>query len=441
MKRVAVIVLAVLFALSAPAAATPGPQNAPEYWFDSWQLDSLWAGGARGQGVTIAEIDTGVNAKLPELRGRVLNGADLGRHGNGRIDRERDAFGHGTAMASIMVARPGLLDITGIAPGARILPIAVPLNGTTDAGVPDKVPAAIRYAADHHAKIISMSLGGKRMPSQDSEPCKDSEQAAIYYALRKGALVIASVGNNGPTKNTIEDPGVCLGVISVGAVDETGAVAHFSSREPYLTLVAPGVNVPSLSRVPGQAYSGDGTSQATAITSAVAALVWSRYPQLTARDVAARILATLDGRRRTPSRAYGYGMLDAYQAVTADVPATAPNPVFAAVAPFMSRVDALNARPPPAPGAAAARGGPPSGRYRVGSVSRVTVQVQVGIALSGFGLALVLVLAFAGAGRARRRRHRANRPRPDPGPGRGPGPGPGPGLTQSPVYGADDRPQ
>src|SRR5206468_2539702 len=87
-------------------------------------------------------------------RGRVIvPGTDLGEGGDGRSDREINAFGHGTAMASIMVARAGLFGITGLAPGAKILPIAVPLTGTTDAGQPDKLPDAIRYAADHHAKI------------------------------------------------------------------------------------------------------------------------------------------------------------------------------------------------------------------------------------------------------------------------------------------------
>jgi subtilisin family serine protease len=401
---------AALLLCAAPAAATPGPPDAPEFWFDSWQLPALWDRGADGHGITIAEIDTGVNAALPELQGRILNGIDLGRGGRGHIDRERDAFGHGTAMASIMVARPGLLGITGIAPGARILPIAVPLNGTTDAGEPDQVPNAIRYAADHHAKIISMSLGGKRTPGVDRLPCKDTEQSAIYYALRKGALVIASVGNSGPRKNTIEDPGVCLGVLSVGAVDETGTVASFSSREPYLTLDAPGVNVPSLGRVPGQAYTGDGTSQATAITSAVAALVWSRYPSLTARGVATRLIATLDDHRSAPSPAYGYGLLDAYRAVTARVPAGAPNPVFDAVRPFLAREAELDARAGAPPQPAARGGSTPFGSVRIGSVSRLTApRVLAGIAIAGLGIVWLLAMGWLGRRARRRRRARAAR--------------------------------
>jgi subtilisin family serine protease len=422
-----------LLSLATPAGATPGPPNAPEYWFDSWHVSSLWKSGARGQGVTIAEIDTGVNADVPELQGRILPGTDLGRGGNGQVDREVDAFGHGTAMASIMVARPGLLDITGLAPGARILPIAVPLNGTTDAGKPDKLPDAIRYAADHHARIISMSLGGKHSPLTDTEACDDNEQSAIFYAMRKGAVVLASVGNTGPDRNVVEDPGVCLGVVSVGAVDASGTVARFSTRQPYLTLVAPGVGVPSLGRVTGEAYSGDGTSQSTALASAVAALVWSRYPTLSARQVVARLLATVDAGRRTPSPAYGYGLLDAYRAVTGRVPADAPNPVFDAAAPFLSREQKLAAdlrrRPPPA-AAGTARS---TGSYEVGSAPRVTRTVLAGVGGAAAGLLLLVALLIAGI-RGRRRQVAPAaigpalapapftalpppRPRPQPGPG------------------------
>jgi subtilisin family serine protease len=403
-RAFAVAAALATLAVAAPAAATPGPPSAPEYWFDSWRVESLWATGARGQGVTIAEIDTGVNADVPELAGRVLKGKDFGVAGDGRTDRELDAFGHGTAMASIMVARPGLLDITGLAPDAKILPIAVPLRGTTDADRPDRLPDAIRYAADHHAKIISMSLGGKRSPQYDTQPCSDEEQSAIFYALRKGAMVLASVGNSGPTKNTVEDPGVCLGVVSVGAVDASGTVARFSSRQPYLTMLAPGVTIPSLGRVLGQAYSGDGTSQATAIASAAAALVWSKYPSLSAEQVVTRILMTLDDRRSKPSQAYGYGLLDAYRAVTESVPAGARNPVYSAVAPFIARSaqqTKANAAKPPAPAATA---GPPPGSYTVGTAPRITGRVVAGLWSGGVGAVLLLMLLVVGLRGRRRRR-------------------------------------
>ncbi len=387
--------LAVL-AFALPAYAAPGPSAAPEYWFDSWHLTSLFADGVRGQGVTIAEIDTGVNASLPELAGRVVAGTDLGvPGGNGQTDRDVEGFGHGTAMASIMVARAGVLDITGVAPDAKIMPIAVPLSGTTDQNAPDDLPQAIRYAAQHGAKIISMSLGGKRTPSSDAEPCPDDEQAAIYYALRKGAVVVAAVGNTGPRQNTVEEPGVCLGVVSVGAIDRQGTVAGFSTRQPYLTLVAPGVAVPSLGRVRGQAYAGKGTSQATAIVSAALALVWSKYPTLTGAQIVARVLATLDGRRANPSSSYGYGALNAYRAVTASVATDAPNPVSAAVAPFLARQDLLAAdglgAPPPA-----ARPTPKLGLFKVGTQTKVNGRLLAGMGLTAGGLILLVSLLAVG---------------------------------------------
>src|SRR4029077_7301378 len=181
------------------AGAAPGPAQAPEWWFDAWNVPAIWAAGARGQGVTIAEIDTGVNAALPELAGKILPGKDFGDAGggDGRTDRDQDPFGHGTAMASIMVARPTLLDITGLAPDARVLPIAVPIQGTSDASVSDHVPDAIRWAVDQHAKVISMSLGGRRDPVQDTVPCPPDEQSAIDYAVARGAIVVAAGGNSG----------------------------------------------------------------------------------------------------------------------------------------------------------------------------------------------------------------------------------------------------
>jgi subtilisin family serine protease len=318
-------------------------------------------------------------------------------------------------MASIMVARPGLLDIVGVAPAAKEQPLAVPLGGTTTEGEPDRVPEAIRYAADHGAQIISMSLGDARQRGVDAEPCPAGEQRAIYHALRAGALVIASVGNTGPTDNTVEDPGVCLGVISVGATDANGQVASFSAREPYLSLVAPGVNIPSLGRVLGQAFAGEGTSQATALTAAVAALVWSAHPDLDARGVAARLFATLDDPQSPPDRASGYGHLDAYRAVTAEVAADAPNPVFDAVQPFLDRQGAVDrtlpaAPPPAAPPPAVGRAAGAVGDYAVSSRPWLTPQLALGFALAGAGL---ILLVGSGYGL---RLAPAVRPRPRPGP-------------------------
>jgi subtilisin family serine protease len=401
-------VLAALGLVLAPAAvATPGDPYAPEYYFDTWHVPSLWQVGARGQGITIAEIDTGVDANLPEFRGRVLSGIDLGRFGgDGRVDRDKDSYGHGTAMASIMVGRPGQFRIQGIAPGAELLPVAIPLGGTTDATDNDHLARAIRYAAAHGAKIISMSLGGVRRPSRDPVACPDNEQQAIFYALRKGAVLFAAAGNRGDQDDAVEEPGVCLGVVSVGAVDSHGTVAPFSSRENYLTLTAPGVGIASIGH-DGAPYSGAGTSQATAVASAAAALVWSKYPQLTGSQLIGRLLATADPAGAGHSTAYGYGTVDPYTAVTTAVPLDAPDPVYANARPFMLRADAPAAQAvrPPAP---IARDSRPPGSFSVGAAPRLSApRVLLGSIVAGAGLLVLLVLLFVGLVARRRRRLQA----------------------------------
>jgi subtilisin family serine protease len=344
------VAAALVFGSAAPALAAPGPPDHPEWWFDTWHVQQLWSAGARGQGIVIGEIDTGVNAGLPELSGHVLSGKDFGYEGgNGQTDRDVDPFGHGTAMASLMVARAGAFGIEGMAPAAHVLPLAVPINGTTDDAGEDAdsdLQDAIRYAADHGAKIISMSLGAPTDADANSPSCPDDVQRSVDYALSKGAIVVASGGNSGDKGSPIEEPGVCLGVVSVGAVNSGGSVAPWSSRHPYLTVAAPGVNVPTIGQYPDEAFSGDGTSQAAAITSAGLALIWSKYPKLTNSQVVARLLATVDDKHGTRDKASGYGRIDIHSAVTANVPADAPNPVYATVAPFLARDKESDARPP-----------------------------------------------------------------------------------------------
>ncbi|HEY1572800.1 MAG TPA: S8 family serine peptidase [Pseudonocardiaceae bacterium] len=386
-----------------PAFAAPGPPGHQQWWFDAWHLRSLWAEGARGQGIVIGVIDTGVSAGVAGLAGHVLTGTNRGSAGGGgNADRDVDTFGHGTAMASLMVAHANAFGILGVAPDARVLPVAVPLDGTTDAGTGDDLdlPGAIDWAADHGAKIINMSLDGPAGGDADHLSCPTDEQQAVDHALSEGAIVVAASGNSGDHGSPIVQPGVCLGVVSVGAVDSAGRVPPWSSRHPYLTVSAPGVNVPSLGRRPDTAFAGDGTSQAAAITSAGLAVIWSRYPKLTNRQVVARLLATVRGKRATPNPALGYGTIDVGAAVDRAVPADAPDPVFAAVDPFLAK-DREQVAPPAAPAirqathlptAPAATPLEPAGPLASGAG-------LAGLVVAGIGLlAIVVLLTMALAG-------------------------------------------
>lgn len=403
MIRRVLVGLAALFAVTlpllltaAPASAAPGPAEAPEWWFDSWQVPSLWAGGADGHGITIAVIDTGVQASLPELSGKILPGADfIGNGTDGRTDFDGDVFSHGTAMASIMVARAGLGNIQGLAPNASVLPISVPLKGVVRHGTPpaNATSTAITWAADHGAKIISMSLGGVRDQDEDGpDPCPGSVQQAVLHALRKGALVVAASGNSGDANSPVEEPGVCLGVVSVGAVDRNLNVASFSSRHPYLTLSAPGDQIPTLSR--DAAYIGEGTSQATAMTSAALALVWSKYPSETGRQILTRMLNTATDRgAKGRDSSYGVGVINPQAAIQAAVPtATAANEVYDGVAPLLATSTSSSGKPVKLPAISA---GAPVGGYEVnaGAASGLPSRVALLGALTVALLALA-VIAF-----------------------------------------------
>jgi subtilisin family serine protease len=351
----------------------------------------------------VAIIDTGVQADLPELVGRVVPGADLiGNGTDGRTDFDGEAFSHGTAMASIIVARAGYGNIVGVAPGAKILPIAVPLRGVVRRGVPtpDATAVAVRYAAEHGAKIISMSLGGLRYQGQDDVPCPQTLQAAILDAVAAGALVVAASGNSGENGSPVEEPGVCLGAISVGSVNSTLTASTFSSRHPYLTLSAPGDEVPTLTRVPGRAFVGGGTSQATAMASAALAVVWSKFPTDTGRQVLTRVLETATDRgARGTDPVYGAGVVNPGAAIAAPPSTagpTAANPVFDGVEPLLAQRAASPVTPAvtgPAGDPAAALGDFVVGRLP--SVFGAAFYGLVGAALLALLATVALVVAAA----------------------------------------------
>jgi subtilisin family serine protease len=404
----AALTAAAVLTLPAPAAAAPGPSVAPQWWFDSWDVHSLWAAGADGRGITVAVIDSGVQADIPELRGKVLPGADfIGNGSDGRTDYDRSEFSHGTAMASLIAASRGFAGIEGLAPAVKILPVAVPLVNVIRRGEPpeDSTSKAIRSAADHGAQIISMSLGGPRFEARHSTPCPQDIQDAVLHALGKGALVVAASGNSADSGSPVEEPGVCLGVLSVGAVNAQLAVTDFSSRHRYLGVTAPGRDIATLTREPGSAFAESGTSHATALTSAALALIWSKHPRESARQILSRLLATVTDRGpKGRDTQYGFGVINPAAAIAAG-PAvtTGPNPVLDAAAPLLALRRARAT--PPSPVAVASRPDAALGEYRIGArPAELGPSVYLPAAGSAVSGVLSLVLLIAAVRRRRRRR-------------------------------------
>lgn len=280
-----------------------------------------------GAGVTVAVIDTGVDADHPQLRGRVLPGEDYYNVGVPRANFDCDS--HGTAVASIIAAaNTPEVGFRGVAPGARILPVRVADRGVNDGEATELDPVvidrAIRYAVWRRAKVINLSFAGTR----DYRLVRD----AIAYAQSYDVLVVAAVGNDQERGKASRPtyPAGYDGVVGVGSIDQEGRRVDGSRIGPYVDLVAPGDAVLGATRRGGHNY-WDGTSFATPFVAATAALVRAAWPQLSARQVAARLAATASvAPGGSDPEQYGAGVVDPYRAVTDGLTARAPAPVPAA---------------------------------------------------------------------------------------------------------------
>jgi type VII secretion-associated serine protease mycosin len=297
---------------------------------------------SKGKHVTVAVLDGGVEQDIPELRNVVLPGLDLtGRETDGR--RDLDKASHGTRMAVLIAGRPvDAESMSGVAPEASILPVALGGNGQFPDAAGLQTARAIRWSTDHDANVINMSYGGDR-----ASGCPALLQSAILYALDHNVVLVAGAGNDGGGANLPIAPALCPGVVAVGAVDRDGRPWASSERQNYVDLAGPGVAVVSIGRE-GAARSGTGTSDAAALVSGAVALVRARFPGMPARQVVSRLLATArDAGPPGKDDQTGYGIVRPLNALTADVPADAPNPVY-------DEVDRLrNSVAAPAPGRAA----------------------------------------------------------------------------------------
>ncbi|MER8185439.1 S8 family serine peptidase [Kitasatospora sp. NPDC094015] len=382
-----------LLLTAAPTASADQVRDAQ--WTAKYlEIEKSWTV-SKGDGVIVAVIDSGVDATHADLTGQVLPGFDPG--GKGRDQHPTDP--HGTGMASTIAGHGhgNGAGVIGLAPGAKILPIYL-----NDADNGDALPQGIRWAVEHQAKVINVSAGSTAKAGRNA-----ALTDAIAFAAKNDVLIVASAGNDGVSG--VHNPGNEPGVVAVGAVDKNGTVWRKSNYGPEVLLSAPGVEMVSAGACEGSQYClADGTSDAAASVSGAAALVRAKFPQLTAGQVANRLVKSAQAPSaaqggKLPDAHYGYGILRPYAALTQDIPAGSPQGPLAGAAGGAAS-GAPSAAGTPAPGASLPQAPAPLPAKKSDSGFPAL------LALAGGALVLVLLIVVIVAVTKKSRRGRPQAP-------------------------------
>lgn len=255
-----------------------------------------------GNNVKVAVVDTGIDYKHSDFSG---NRVEKGRDFVNNDDDAMDDQGHGTHCAGTIGAGMGNGGVVGVAPNVKL--VAVKVLSASGSGSYAGVANGIVYAADSGAQIISMSLGGPG----GGQVLTD----AVNYAISKGCLVVAAMGNDNSERPSY--PAVLPGVMAVGSTTSADVRSSFSNFGKHISVSAPGSDI--LSTVPGGSWkSFSGTSMATPHTAGLAALVKSAFPALNAAGIQAKIEASADDLGDAGfDKFFGHGRINAAKAVAA----------------------------------------------------------------------------------------------------------------------------
>ncbi|SEC20703.1 Subtilase family protein [Amycolatopsis tolypomycina] len=324
----------------------------------------------RGEGQLVAVIGTGVDGQNAQFAPGQLEG--------GARTERTDCDGRGTIAAGIVGAQPDpSTTFAGVAPGAHLLPIRY---ATSDGGDPGELAEAIDTAVDRRAGVILVAV-----PAAADSPALSS---AVARARSAGAVVVSAAAASQQGARTY--PTATSGVLAVGSVNPAGEPVQTEAGD-HVGLAAPGAELVSTSAGAGGAVAHrwpvTDPGLAAAYVAGVAALVRAYHPALSGEQVVTRLTLTA---HRPPSGAHdprlGWGVLDAYAAVSSTLPADVAGP--GAVAPAASAPTVVPAAAPaPRP-------------------SDVTAGT---IALAGVALAAAAGVTVAAVRRARRRGWRPSR--------------------------------
>ncbi len=317
-------------------------------------IPASW-GVATGRGVTVAVVDSGINLgnrHFPE--GSVVPGRSLvpGDTSAGRTD----TYGHGTAVAGIIGARtiPGITSgMIGVARDAQLMPVRVfdrvRQDGAPEPAAPltgEAIAEGIRWAVDNGADVVNVSLS---VPGNSSGLA--AMKSALQLAERRDVVVVAASGDNvsDPEQTIVQDrfPAAEPTVLGVSALNAEGVVDSLSIQGPHVDVSAPGTNV----LVTYQSY-GDCQDDATLTSwsapfvAGLAAQLKERFPDATAEEIRYRITST--ARRPVADQrddAQGWGLIQPYEALTADLDERRAGPAAPDAAPVEDEVTASGAQP------------------------------------------------------------------------------------------------
>ncbi len=289
-------------------------------------VDKLHEQGITGKGTTVCVIDTGI-AQHPDVKDRIIGFKDMV---NGR-DEAYDDQGHGTHCAGIVAGDGSSSNgkYVGAAPEANL--VGVKVLDSRGSGSFSNVIKGIQWAVENKEKysidVISMSLGGYVQQSYKQDPVTQAVEAA--YA--NGITTVIAAGNEGPSSGTIGSPGNAPNALTIGAMDDKGTVdrsdddlAYFSSRGPSRIdklekpdILAPGVNITSLSNRGNGYVSMSGTSMATPFAAGVAALMHQVKPGISPDQCKGLLMQTADKLEKGNYDKYqqGKGVIDPVESI------------------------------------------------------------------------------------------------------------------------------
>ena len=289
--------------------AEPDRLVAPEmiandtYFASEWQLQTMQAPAAwdtsQGSGVTVAVLDTGVDATHPDLQGQLVPGWNFWDNNSDTSD----VYGHGTMVAGTIAARSNnAAGVTSLAFNAKVMPMRI--SDATGYGSWSAMASALTWAADHGAKVANISY----MVQSSS-----TVQSAAQYFRSKGGVVVNSAGNTGVLDATAASDAL----VSVSATDSGDNHASWSTYGPYVDLAAPGVGIWTTTM--GGGYSAvSGTSFSSPLTAATLALMIAANPALPPVTLVSLLESTAaDLGGQGYDQYYGYGRVNAAAAVQA----------------------------------------------------------------------------------------------------------------------------